>query len=76
MCSKPLITIRSRDLHANDIKGDVGEIISYHNLGLDLSLLLVPMGCSSFGLYLAFPFCLPCDGSSHRSFIQLFMPYM
>jgi hypothetical protein len=27
------------------------------------------MGCTSFGLSLAFLFCLPCDGSSHRSFI-------
>jgi hypothetical protein len=27
------------------------------------------MGCSSFGLSLAFPFCLPCDSSGHRSFI-------
>jgi hypothetical protein len=32
-------------------------------------LFLVPAGCVSFGLSLAFPFCLPCDGSSHRSFI-------
>ncbi len=29
-CSKPLITIRSHDLHADDIRGVVGEIIYYH----------------------------------------------
>jgi len=27
---KPPITIRFHDLHACDIRGDVGEIISYH----------------------------------------------
>jgi hypothetical protein len=27
---RPFITIRSRNLHTNDIRGDVGEIISYH----------------------------------------------
>jgi hypothetical protein len=29
-CSRPPITIRSHNLHANDIRGDVGEITSYH----------------------------------------------
>jgi len=29
-CSKPPITIRNHDLHAYDIKGVMGEIISYH----------------------------------------------
>ncbi len=43
-------------------------------LSLSLSLFFfpffwVPAGCASFGLSLAFPFCLPCDGFSHRSFI-------
>jgi hypothetical protein len=27
------------------------------------------VGCLSLGLFLAFLFCLPCDGSGHRSFI-------
>jgi hypothetical protein len=31
VCSKPFITIRCHDLHVGDIKGVVGEIISYHN---------------------------------------------
>jgi hypothetical protein len=29
-CSRPCITIRSHDLHACDIRGDVDEIASYH----------------------------------------------
>jgi hypothetical protein len=29
-CSRPPITIRSHDLHADDIRGVVGEITSYH----------------------------------------------
>jgi hypothetical protein len=29
-CSRPPITIRLHTLHANDIKGVVGEIASYH----------------------------------------------
>ncbi len=27
---RPFIIIKYHDLHANDIRGDVGEIISYH----------------------------------------------
>ncbi len=27
----------------------------------------------SFGFFLAFPFCFPCDGFSHRSFIEFFI---
>jgi len=30
VCSRPHITSRSHDLHANDIKGDVSETTSYH----------------------------------------------
>jgi hypothetical protein len=30
VCSRALITIRSHDLHASDIKKVMGEIISYH----------------------------------------------
>jgi hypothetical protein len=29
-CSRPLITLRFHDLHANGIKKVVGEIASYH----------------------------------------------
>jgi hypothetical protein len=29
-CSRPPITIRFHDLHVDDIKGVMGEIISYH----------------------------------------------
>jgi hypothetical protein len=29
-CFKPPITIKSHDLYVNDIRGDVGEITSYH----------------------------------------------
>ncbi len=38
--------------------------------GLVLSLFVLGScyGCLSFGLSLAFPFCLGCDGSRHRSF--------
>jgi len=32
------------------------------------SEILVPAGCASPGVCLAFPFCLPYDGSGHRSF--------
>jgi len=31
---------------------------------------VVPAGSLSFGLSLAFPFCLSCDGSRHQSFIE------
>ncbi len=30
VCSRPPITIRSRDLHASDIRRAMGEITSYH----------------------------------------------
>ncbi len=30
VCSKPPIIIRSHDLHVGDIRGVVGDIISYH----------------------------------------------
>ncbi len=37
--------------------------------GTSSLLFLVHAGCASFGLSLAFPICLPCEGFSHRSFI-------
>ncbi len=67
-CSKPPIIIRSHNLHVNDIRGVMGEIISYDEKNYPFPFL-VPSGCASFGLSLAFPFCLLCDGSGHRSFI-------
>jgi hypothetical protein len=33
-------------------------------------LFLVPTSYAFLGLSLAFPFCLPYDGSNHRSFIE------
>jgi hypothetical protein len=43
--------------------------------GLALSLFFGFLwGCVSFGLSLAFPFCLLCDGSSHRYFIEFLSP--
>jgi hypothetical protein len=29
-CSRPPITIRSHDLHVGNIRGAMGEIVSYH----------------------------------------------
>jgi hypothetical protein len=72
-CSKPPITIRFHDLHASDIKGAMGEITSYHEGTSFFLFFLVFVGWLSFGLSLAFPFCLPCDGSCHWSFIRLFI---
>ncbi len=53
--SRPLITLRSQNLHVGDIKKVVGEIISYHEKDY-LSPFLVPVGYVSFGLFLAFLF--------------------
>jgi hypothetical protein len=47
--------IRFHDLHASDIRGAMGEIISYHKKGVTLSLFLVLAGYSSFGLSFLFP---------------------
>jgi hypothetical protein len=52
-------------MHA-DIRGAMDEIGSYHEL---FPFFLVLVGYATFGLSLAFPFCLPCDGSGHRSSI-------
>ncbi len=72
-CFGPSIFIRSHDLHACGIRGAVGEIASYHKKDQFSPFFLVPTGCLSFGLSLAFPFCLPYDGSSHQSFIKFFV---
>ncbi len=57
-CSKLLITIRSHDLHVDNIRGDVGEIASYHKTmrGTSFPPSLVPTSCASFGFSLAFCF--------------------
>jgi len=64
-CSRCPIIIRSHDLHVSNIREAMGEIISYHEMDYLFPSFLVHASCSSFGLSLAFPFCLPCDGSSH-----------
>jgi hypothetical protein len=69
VCFRPPITIKSHDLHVGDIRRDVGEITSYHEKDYLFSFFFVHGGCASFGLSLAFPFCLPYDGSCHPSFI-------
>jgi hypothetical protein len=69
VCSRPPIIIRFHDLHAGDIRGVVGEITSYHKKDYFFPFFLVHAGFASFGLSLAFPFCLLFDGSSHQSFI-------
>jgi len=71
-CSKPFIIIRFHDLHASNIKKAMGEIISYHERDWLSPFFLVFASYVSFGLCLAFLFCLPCDGSGHQSFIGLF----
>jgi len=64
-CSRCPIIIRSHDLHVSDIRGAMGEIISYQEMDYLFPFFLVHASCSSFGLFLAFPFCLPCDGFNH-----------
>jgi hypothetical protein len=49
-------SFRSHDLHAGNIRGAVGEIISYHVIGSSSLRSLVPLVRVSFGLSLAFPF--------------------
>jgi hypothetical protein len=71
-CFKPPIIIKSHNLCASDISNAVGEIASYHNRDYLSPFFLVLASCSSSSLSLAFPFCLPCDGSGHQSFILLF----
>ncbi len=62
-CSRPLIIIKSYDLHAGNIKRFVSEITSFPTTitrgTSSLPFYLVPVGCVSFGLSLAFSFCLP-----------------
>ncbi len=58
-------------LPASDIRKVVGEIVSYHETP-NFLFFLVPTGCSSFAMSLAFPFCLPYDGSIDRLFYFFF----
>ncbi len=65
-CSRPLIIIRFYNLHVVDIRKVVGEIVSYHKKDYPFFFFwFMWVVC-----LLAFPFFLPCDGSSHRSFIE------
>jgi hypothetical protein len=56
-CSKPPITIRLQSLHVDDIRGAMGEYLPTTRATSSL-LSLVPGGCTSFGLSLAFCFVL------------------
>jgi hypothetical protein len=61
--SKPPITLKSHNLHARDITGVVGEIVSYHERDYFSSffcLLAFPL-CFPFGL----PSMFPCDDFGH-----------
>jgi hypothetical protein len=63
--SKPPITMKSHNLHASDIRGVVGEIVSYHERDYFSSFFwFLQVVC-----LLAFLLCLPCDDFGHRSFI-------
>jgi hypothetical protein len=53
--SRPPIIIKFHNLHANDIREVVGEIVSTTR-GTSSLPSLVLIGCVSFGLSLAFPF--------------------
>ncbi len=63
-CYRLLITIRFHNLHVVDIRKVVGEIVSYHKKDYPSCGLCV------FWPFFGLPFFLPCDGSSHRSFIE------
>jgi hypothetical protein len=75
VCSKPSITIRSHDLRVGDIRGTLGEIISYQEIDKFSPFFWL----MQVVLLWAFPwpslFFLPCDGSDHRSFILFFSWY-
>jgi hypothetical protein len=55
---------KSGNLHGGDIKKAVGEITSYHERDY-FFLVFVHVSYPSFGILFTFPFCFPCDGSSH-----------
>ncbi len=69
-CSRPLITIRSHNLYACDIRRVLGEITSYTMRGISS---LPFFWFLQVVRLLAFPFCLPCNGSSHQSFYWIFV---
>ncbi len=65
VCFRTPIIIKSHDSHASDIRKAMGEITSYHERNYILFIFwFMQVVC-----FLAFLFCLPCDGSNHRSFI-------
>jgi hypothetical protein len=55
-CSRPPISLRSRNLHVGDIRRAVSEITSYHRRGNTFSLLWFLHAYVSFGLSLTFLF--------------------
>jgi hypothetical protein len=58
VCSKPLITIKSHDLHPSNIRGVVGEIASYHERN-KLSLFFGSYGLCVFWPFFGLPFLSP-----------------
>jgi len=55
VCSRPLITIKSHDLHVGDIRRVVGEIVSYHEKD-KLSPFFGSYGLCVFWPFFGFPF--------------------
>jgi hypothetical protein len=53
-CFRPLIIIRSHDLHVDNIRKVMGEITSNTTKGINFLFSLVIVGCIFFGLSLAF----------------------
>ncbi len=51
-------SIRSHDLHAGDIRGAVGEIISYHVIGSSSLRFFGSFGLCVFWPFFGLPFCL------------------
>ncbi len=63
--SRPLIIIQFHDLHLGDIRGAMGEIVSYHEKD-QLSPFFGSCKQCIFWFFLGLPFCFLCDGSSHQ----------
>ncbi len=65
--SRPPIIIKFHNLHANDIREVVGEIVSYNKRD-QLSPFFGSYRLCVFWPFFGLPFCLRCDGSSHPFF--------
>ncbi len=70
--SRPPIIVRSHDLHVGDIIKAMGDIVSYHKRTSSLPFLVL-IGCTPFGLSLAFPFVF-CVMISTINFYWIFAP--